>query len=633
MRNLYLVQVVDAYGPNKFLPLAVSYLWVFAKTSPLVSRNWQVCDVLIEKQPIDAWVSTLDCPDIVALSSYVWNWQYNQSLAMAIKAKYPNCLIVVGGPQVSKYDAKFFDHYPFFDLAILGEGELAFQKILEQYETGNFHDIPHVFVKGSFICDKPTRIQNINDIPSPILTGFYDWIISNYQEKNPGNYFWQVTYETMRGCPYQCAFCDIGDSYWNKLKFFDIERVRDEITWMGHKHIEYVSLCDSNWGITQRDYDITRHVIETRLSTGFPKVWDATWAKNNPARVYEIAKLDHEHNTRLFRGITFSLQSLNDRTLSATKRFNLQNSEVYEYMARYQQLDIPTYSELIWPMPYETLDSFKQGLKQLIAAGQKDFLMVHPLVLTPNSPMGQPEYIKQHQLTYCRVPLDTFWLRVEDPETYVTEYVDAVCSTSTVTMEETITGHLVAHWLIVLFYYGWAHAIMEYLDRFVKINQIDFVDSWITYFAARPHTMIGREHTLTEQSLRSVFLQSEFWGRRVMGKDDELWEYKSATCVVIHKNRERFVSELETFIQDVYGIDMTDFIKFNMDLCVDWRSRYPLFRHYQNSRVLEYLGINNGNVIIDHWDQQSHNESSFVHTAYHYKRKNRYWRCSVTPVE
>ena len=47
-------------------------------------------------------------PHIVAMSSYVWNWEYNKLLATQIKKVYPDCEIVVGGPNVDKRNKNFF---------------------------------------------------------------------------------------------------------------------------------------------------------------------------------------------------------------------------------------------------------------------------------------------------------------------------------------------------------------------------------------------------------------------------------------------------------------------------------------------------------------------------------------------
>ena len=64
-------------------------------------------------------------------------------------------------------------------------------------------------------------------------------------------------------------------------------------------------VCDSNWGLISRDVDITKYVIKTKKKYGYPKFWDVTWAKANSDRIYEIAMLDKEAGTRLFKGITF----------------------------------------------------------------------------------------------------------------------------------------------------------------------------------------------------------------------------------------------------------------------------------------------------------------------------------------
>ena len=99
--------------------------------------------------------------------------------------------------------------------------------------------------------------------------------------------------------------------------------------------------------------------------------------------------MDKEAGTRLFKGVTFAMQSLNQETLDASKRLNLKTEEALTYLKKYQEVDIPTYSELIWPMPSETYDTLKDGIQRLIELGQKDFLMVHPLVITYNAEMGQ----------------------------------------------------------------------------------------------------------------------------------------------------------------------------------------------------------------------------------------------------
>lgn len=633
MKNIVLVQVVDNYGPNKFLPLAISYQWLMALKNPDVSNNWQMQEVLIEKINIEKWIKELDYTiDAVAMSSYVWNWEFNKELAKQIKIKYPECRIIVGGPQVPKHDPEFVRNHPYFDVAILGENEKIFQEILLKKSLDDLSACPGIVTKNTTHIVQPSRTDDLSELPSPILTGFYDQLIDSYETKHNKKFQWQVTFETMRGCPYHCAFCDIGDDYWNKTKLFDMDRVQQEIQWMADRKIEYVSVCDSNWGLFERDYQITQWVIESKIKTGYPKFWDVTWAKNNPDRVQRIVMLDRSAGTRLFKGITFAMQSMDPSTLSTISRFNIRDGATYEAMSFYRKNDVPTYSELIWPLPGETLLSYKQGLQKLLDLGQRDFLMVHPLVLTHNAPMGQPEYRKKHLLTTQNLPLDTFWLEIDDIENYILEKVDVVRSTDRISFEEMLEGHLVAHWLVVLYFYGWAHLAIDYVKKTQGVNEIDFVSEWLCYFRDRDN-LVGQEHQKTYQSLKNVFDNDAVWGRQVSKTDNIYWEFKSATSVVIHRDREKFSQCLREFLYDVYGIMDAGLIEINMDMCVDWTKQYPYQKTYSVDVLEKLFGITHNLVQIDHWDRECQDDAFFIKKAYHWQRKNRYWKCSIKHAE
>lgn len=630
MKNLYLVQVADKYGPNSFLPVAISYQWMFASTSKLVKENFEVADVLIEKKNPHTYVDSLEKePHVMMLSSYVWNWEYNKVLARLIKEKYPNCLTITGGPNVDKRDKQFFEKYPMFDIAVMGEGEQASKELLRRYLKGeSYNDIPHVFPKGGELCPLPQRAENLNIIPSPILTGFYDWIMERVEAEH-GPQMWQVTYETLRGCPYRCTFCDIGDLYWQKIKTFDMPRVEKEIDWMADRKIEYVAVCDSNWGLMPRDVDITKYVIKKKLETGYPKFWDVTWAKANSDRIYEIAMLDKEAGTRLFKGVTFAMQSLHQETLDASRRLNLKYDAAFEYLEKYRKEDIPTYSELIWPMPEETYESLKDGIQRLIDLGQKDFLMVHPLVLTFNAEMGQPEYIEKHGLQFRDVPLDTFYLSVDDLEDYIVEKTWGVIGTNAASPEEVYRGHLLSHLLIVMYYYGWGHYMLEYLNSKYGLKHIDVIENMLEYFMGTD-TLIGSELQATVDSLSSVFDKQEFWGRQVLGDDDVFWEYKGATSIVFYQNKEQLKSELYDFCLTKLGVGMSDAIDLNMDMCHTNDRTYPLTKTYNLDTIKNCLGIEAETITLDHYDKEKMTDKKFFHVAYHYQRKNRYWRCKVS---
>lgn len=632
MFNLYLVQTVDKYGPNSFLPLAISYQWMFAQADLEVKQNWQVADVLIEKIPPNEYVASMQSvPHIVAMSCYVWNWEYNQALAREIKSVYPDCQIVVGGPNVDKRDKNFFENYPMFDIAVMGEGEPAFRKILKRrIWNRDYADIPRVFPKGGELCDLPERFKDLEAIPSPILSGFYDWIINKEEAKN-GKQMWQVTYETLRGCPYQCAFCDIGDEYWNKITKFDLPRIQAEIDWMSDRQIEYVGVCDSNWGMLKRDLEITEYVIKKKKQTGYPRFWDVTWAKANSDNIYRIAKADAQAGTRLFKGVTFAMQSLNADSQKASQRVNLKTDEALEYMNRYEQENIPTYSELIWPMPDETYDSLREGIQKLVDLGQKSFLMVHPLVLTYNATMGQDWYIKKYGLEWKEVPLDTYYLNVDDLENYIVEKTMGVYATATADQTITMRGNLFSFLFITMYYYGWAHYLMEYMHNKHNVRHVDFVEQMLEYFFTKS-LLIGSEIRETEKHMYEVFHGNRFWGRRVL-ENDIFWEYKGASSIVFHQNRSILQQELSDFVYDCYGVDASDVVDFGLKMCKDPSEQYPIEQYLDDDVATYCLQSKSGVYRIDHWDSEPLPERKFYHVAYHWQRKNRYWRCTATPTD
>jgi len=619
MKNLYMVQVSDAFGKNKFLPLAIGYQWVYAKNDA-----WTLKDVLIEKLPIDSYVATMENPDMVAMSCYIWNWQYNQLLAKSIKQKWPQCIIVVGGPQVPKNDVSFFEKYPMFDIAVHSEGEQAFKEIL--LRENNFNEIPHVQTPDYF-PDPTQRKMNISDIPSPILEGFYDPILAKY----PKDTVWQISIETLRGCPYHCTFCDIGDTYWNKLTLFDVDRVKKEIDWIGKNKITYVSVCDSNWGLMDRDLEISQYVIDTKKRTGYPEWWDATWAKNNLERNFKIAMLNKNSGINIFKGVTFAMQSFNNKTLEASERFNLDEVKVKDYLKKYKEEGIPTYSELIWPMPEETYSSLKEGIQRLIDLGQEDFLMIHPLVITDNAKMGDRFYQATYKIKTKVVPLDTYYLSWNEYKKTIVETTEAVYSTRTASWEDVLRGHLFSWISITMYYYGWGHYLIKYLES-KGHRAVDVFEKLLIWIENHSNTLLHREYQITKTYITETFENMKPWGRTVLGDEDILWEYKGATSLLFHDNIDILKTELTEFVSVEFNESQAkDIVELNLLLCKNYSTNYPIVVDVNPNIADNMLGVDCDKLIIDNDETDLESKELFFLKAYHWKRKQGYWRCSFKP--
>ena len=51
-------------------------------------------------------------------------------------------------------------------------------------------------------------------MPSPYLNGLFDQIVKHKSH----SYNFEALIEPTRGCPYTCTFCEIGDTYFTKIK-------------------------------------------------------------------------------------------------------------------------------------------------------------------------------------------------------------------------------------------------------------------------------------------------------------------------------------------------------------------------------------------------------------------------------
>jgi len=79
---------------------------------------------------------------------------------------------------------------------------------------------------------------------------------------------------------------------------------------------------------------------------------------------------------------------------------------------------------------------------------------------------------------------------------------------------------------------------------------------------------------------------------------------------------------------------LEDLIKLNLDMCFDFRISYPLTKKYSKDTLKYSLDIEGNLLHLNHYDSEvKFDENKFYHTAYHYQRKNRYWRCQFSELQ
>ena len=259
MKKVYFVQANLSYGNAYYYPYATGCLAAYAWQFESVSSEYEIADFIFKRDSVKSVTEKIIDPDVVAFSCFNWTFEYSKVLASKIKEKYPECLIVFGGHQISE-NVDIFPELPFVDVLIYGEGEIPFRKILESYAKGeSFTDIPNIAYKedGRYIHTEKEIYKDLENYVSPYTAGYFDKIYKD----NPDVEFC-ATIETNRGCPYNCAYCDW--CYSTYVRKFPLEKIKQEILWCSEHKVEYIFCADSNFGMFERDLDIARFVVEVK---------------------------------------------------------------------------------------------------------------------------------------------------------------------------------------------------------------------------------------------------------------------------------------------------------------------------------------------------------------------------------
>lgn len=490
MKKIYFIQAEITSGPinEHYLPFSVGCIWAYANQFTEIQDNFLLADVIWRRDRQQDVLAKIKDPDIVGFSTYVWNHNWNLTLAKKIKQQWPKCLIVFGGPSINE---SWLQH-DFIDVAMFGEGEMAWVELLKKY----IQDEP---IKRYW--NNP-RQQDITEFPSPYTTGFFDKII----QENP-DVSWYMMIETNRGCPYHCTFCGWGAEYLNKLKVFNLKRAEQEMQWAVHNNIHWLFIIDPNAGILkERDIEIAwmaRRAIEAPMS----KIRRVTFnhAKNLNEACFEIEKIIQKWTY----GLEMAVQSMNVPTLEASKRNNMGMNNLERAYALCQKHGIRYYTELVLGLPLETKETFIDGLFTIMKLGQHDSVKTYPCTVIPNSEMADVTYQEKYGIKLIH-PRDMYRSKEEriwDDEDQSWEDIAMVSATSTMSSQD-MADTLAYHWMLAQFHYsGITQLTSKYLYYMHNIEYKDFYDRLYQYLK---QDVLGKELIdSVEEILTNYFTHGE----------------------------------------------------------------------------------------------------------------------------
>lgn len=217
--------------------------------------------------------------------------QQKSMLELIKRAHGLNCTVVVGGPDPTSQP----DLYKEADFLVLGEGEITIPIFLDDLKKG---------VSCGKYCSSERADMQVAVVPRYDLIRFNDYIMIGLQ--------------FIRGCPFNCEFCDVIELYGRIPRYKTNEQVIKELQslydlgYRGH-----IDMVDDNFiGNKPKVKGLLRDVIHWTKAHKYP-FYFTTEASVNLADDDELLQLMKEAD---FRYVFLGIETPDNETLAINKK-------------------------------------------------------------------------------------------------------------------------------------------------------------------------------------------------------------------------------------------------------------------------------------------------------------------------
>ena len=464
-------------------------------------------------------------PDVVGLSSYSWNHELAYHFAQYAKARKPDILTLMGGPNFPLTVAEqetYMRTLPAVDIAVRGptyEGERAFKEIIQRFSDVNksLEGLQEEAVPGNIWINKKTgefvhgpdleRIVNLDEIPSPYLAGYMDPFFDT-------GYFPMM--QIARGCPFSCQYCNSAVTENSKIYSHSAENVKADLLYIAERVKPEICLCfaDDNFGMYKLDEEIADYIAFLQKKFHWPQYIRTTTGKNKHERIISVME-----KLGGVLPMTAAVQSTNPQTLVNIKRSNIRLDAYKEIQKAVEAQGMQSYGELILSMPGETKASFMKSVSDLIDSGVKR-ISAHQLMLLHGAPLNNPESRQKWQFnTKFRVVARNIGDYTGKP---IVEVEEIVVHTPTFSFEEYLESR-VFHLLLTIFFYEGNYEEFFELGVQLGVKPFDLV--------ARMASSLERAPTAFQRVIEDFVRESQ----------DELFETKEECLAWSEKNFDRLI--------------------------------------------------------------------------------------------
>jgi radical SAM superfamily enzyme YgiQ (UPF0313 family) len=310
----------------------------------------------------------------------------------ALKERYPDRLLVLGGVGSKAVEDKILRRFPWVDVVARGEGEVTGPELLRALRRGgDLSTVPGLSSRAGGAVrhgpDRP-RLRDLDAIPFPAF------------EKVDLEQYAGYGMMTSRGCPYPCTFCSVAP-VWNLESYS--RSPANIVAEMRHLH----ERAGVDLFLFQDEFFVSgkRQVLafcEALRASGLRVEWKAFGRVN----------LVDEEMMRAMAGtgcleLRFGIESGSDRVLERIRK-GFTAAQALEVVPRAIPIFPRVDAFFVWGFPFETRDDFNQSLMQMIAFRAMGARILPSLLsLLPQTQLYR-EYAGRVPLEFCPYLLPEF---------------------------------------------------------------------------------------------------------------------------------------------------------------------------------------------------------------------------------
>jgi radical SAM superfamily enzyme YgiQ (UPF0313 family) len=373
---------------GKLPPLGLAYIAAVLEKNV---SSVEIYDNYLLERPIEEVKAEIRKrqPQIVGITCSSLTYARCIETAKAAKETCPSCKVVVGGPHPSYMPETMLQHNE-IDYVVIGEGEQAMvnlaRSILNGKQNQDIFKIPGVAcrINGKIVKTQAEFISNLDTIPFParhmLPMKMYDRILP-FLDVKPVD-----TMSVLRGCSYQCAYCETRELWGTNCRAFSPQRIVDEIKDMtenlGTKGIYFVG---DNFTINKKRTSELCHLIkENKL--------DIKWTCETRADLVNkelLVDMKSAGCQTMFFGVESGSPKIQQKL---NKNIDLQ--EVKRTFELCKQVGIRTATSFMLGIPGETVEDMQATFK-FAKVLNADICMFNIYIACPGSKLYD-EVVSQH---------------------------------------------------------------------------------------------------------------------------------------------------------------------------------------------------------------------------------------------